>query len=107
MEENKNKVEGKPEKLSYEKLNEIASNLHVSNQKLYARVQELQEALSNREFEYTSFFLTMLFKVVEHAEMYNQDFVDWTIKNIEDALRSFMASVEQTQAEEKTDGKAE
>ena len=106
MEENKKKQE-QPEKLSYEKLNEIASNLHITNQKLYARVQELQEALSNKEFDYTSFFLSMLFKVVEHAEMYNAEFVEWTVKNIEDALRSFMASMEQAQTEEKSDGKAE
>ena len=87
---------GQPEKLSYEQLSKAASDLHVNYQKLSAMYQQLSdqyekavEALKNREFDYTSFFLSMLFKVMEHPEMYNDDFVSWASKQIEDALYSF------------------
>ena len=45
----------------------------------------------------------MLFKVMEHPEMYNDKFVEWTIKHIEDALYSFDKAMNQAQPEEKPD----
>lgn len=98
---------GQPEKLSYEQLSKAASDLHVNYQKLSAMYQQLSdqyekavEALKNREFDYTSFFLSMLFKVMEHPEMYADDFVNWTVQHIQDALYSFDSAMN---SEEKKD----
>lgn len=106
MEENKKNGQA-PEprkKLSYEELNQMAGDLHLSNQKLYARVQELQDLLSRRDFEYTSFLLSSLFRVVDHLELYDDKFGEWAVQNIQDALTSL---VESTKPKEETDGKAE
>lgn len=81
MEENK--------KLTYEELSQALGDLHVQYQKLAQEYQNALEALRNRDFDYTSFFLSMLFKVMDHPEMYNDDFVNWATRNIETALRTF------------------
>ena len=101
------KKPGQQEKLSYEELSQAASDLHVNYQKLSAMYNQLSdqyekavEALKNREFDYTSFFVSMLFKVMEHPEMYKDDFVSWASKHIEDALYSFEKAM---MPEEKTE----
>ena len=86
MEEKKNPGQ---KKLSYEELAKSFGELHLSYQKLYAEYEKAVEVIKNREFDYTSFFLSMLFKVMDHPEMYNVEFVNWASKCIEDALRSF------------------
>lgn len=87
-------------KLSYEELNKAASDLHVQYQKLFAEYQKVLEALNSRDFEYTSFFLQALFKVVEHPDMYKNDFVTWCTENIQAALTSFAESAKQNSASE-------
>lgn len=79
----------KTEKLSYEDLQKLAGDLSQQNQKMYNQILKMQEALERRDFDYTSFFLSMLFKVMEHPEMYSDDFVTWSSKNIESALTAF------------------
>lgn len=79
----------KQEKLSYEELEKVASELHTNYQKLMAEYQKAIKALNDREFEYTSFFLGCLFRVMEHPEMYTDEFTKWASKNIEAALTSF------------------
>lgn len=93
------KKQVKDQKLSYEELSRAASELHMNYQKLQQKYMEAVEALRNREFEYTSFFLQMLFKVLEHPEQYTQEFVDWSVKNIEGALQSFADSMTQAAEE--------
>lgn len=92
--EDKNKHGGskpanKQEKLSYEKLNQMAGDLYQQNQQLIARMKQMQAALDESEFNRQSFFLSMLFKVVEHSDRYKSDFVVWCVENIESALTSF------------------
>ena len=94
------KKPGQP-KLSYDELAKRFGELHLQYQKLVTEYQKAMEALNNREFDYTSFFLSMLFKVMEHPEMYNDKFVEWTSKHIEDALYSFDKAMNQEQSEEK------
>lgn len=91
------------QKLSYDALAKNFGELHLQYQKLAAEYQKAVEALNNRDFDYTSFFLSMLFKVMEHPEMYNDKFVEWTSKHIEDALYSFDKAMNQAQPEEKSD----
>lgn len=89
------KKAGQPEKLSYEELAKNFGDLHLQYQKLVAEYRKAMEALNNRDFDYTSFFLSMLFKVMEHPEMYNEEFVTWTSKHIEDALYAFDNAMKQ------------
>ena len=86
-------MEEKNKKLSYEELSKAASDIHMQYQKLLVQYQKAMEALQNKDFEYTSFFLSMLFKVMEHPEMYSEGFVGWCANNIEDALHSFDESI--------------
>lgn len=87
-------------KLTYEELEKVAGDLSQQNQKMYQRIRQLQEALENRNFDYTSFFLSMLFKVMEHPEMYKGDFVDWCAENIQSSLTAF-AEASQPEEEKK------
>ena len=98
--EEKNKKAGQQEKLSYEELKQKFGDLFGQYQKLSAEYQRAVQALNNRDFDYTSFFLSMLFKVMEHPEMYSDEFVNWSSKHIEDALYSFEKAM---MPEEKTD----
>ena len=97
MEENKAKEQ---KKLSYEELNQAASELWQANQKLTQQIQQMQKALENRDFDYSSFFLSMLFKVTEHIDLYTDEFKKWTIENIQAALTSFAASYSELKDEE-------
>jgi hypothetical protein len=105
MEEKKNQ---KPEKLSYEELSKAASELHVQYQKLMVEYQKAMDALNNREFDYTSFFLQMLFKVLEHPSQYNKQFVSWAAKNVEAMLTSFAENMsEAAKAKAEAEGKGD
>lgn len=92
----------KQEKLSYEDLAKNFGELHLQYQKLVQEYQKAMQALQSRDFDYTSFFLSMLFKVMEHPEMYEAKFVDWCSKNIQNSLTSF-AEASQPEREEKAD----
>lgn len=98
MEEKKN------QKLSYEELEKVVSDLHVQYQKLMAEYQKCIKALNDRDFEYTSFFLGALFRVMEHPEMYNDEFVKWASENIEAALTSFAENAKK-EAEKEAENK--
>jgi hypothetical protein len=89
MEEKKNQSK----KLSYEELSQAASDLHVQYQKLMAEYRKAIEALNSKDFEYTSFFLSALFKVLDHPELYKDQFVSWCVENIEGALTTFAESM--------------
>ena len=78
-----------PKKLSYDELKAKFGELYQQYQKLAAEYQKAMAALQDRDFNYISFFLSMLFKVTEHSELYSAEFVSWTIENIEASLTSF------------------
>ena len=102
MEENKQKQE-EPKKLSYEELQRMAGDLYQQNQKMLQQIRQMQDALERRDFDYTSFFLSMLFKVMEHPEMYKPEFVDWTAEHIQSALYAFAAASQPQEPEPKKD----
>lgn len=97
MEATEQKKPGQPDgKLSYDELNKAASEIHLQYQRLTEQYRKLAQehqralqALESREFDYTSFFVSMLFKVLEHPDQYDYDFVKWSAGKIQDALRSF------------------
>ena len=81
--------EKKQTKLTYEELSQKFGELYAQYQKATQYIQKLEGALSENNFNQTSFFISMLFKVMEHPEMYNTDFIKWAQENIESALRTF------------------
>ena len=91
----------KQEKLSYEELQKLAGDLSQQNQKMYQQIVQMRDALDRRDFDYSSFFLSMLFKVMEHPEMYSDDFVTWASKQIESALTTFAEAISKTPEEKK------
>lgn len=111
MEEKKSPI--KPvgrEKLTYDELNKACSELHQQYQRLAAEYQKAVQALNNRQFDYMSFLLQMLFNALEHPEHYSQEFVKWAAKNIEESLTSFaenLASAGKADGSEKKTDEAE
>ena len=81
MEEKKNKQGQNQEKLSYEGLKKTAADLYQQNMQLRHQLEQ---------FDSTSIILSMLFKVMDHKENYDADFVEWVKNNIQEALKSFM-----------------
>jgi len=98
MEENKTQEK---KKLSYEELSQACADLSAQNQQMMAEIRRLHAALNDSDFNKMSFFVSMLFKVVEHPEMYDDEFTKWCVANIEGAMRGFVAAPEQK--EEKKD----
>lgn len=87
MEENKEaKVETKPtpeatrpEKMSYEQLENIAHQLSDQAKQLYAKLQEANMVNVFKRLDY-------LFKVVENAHAFNEEFVAKCVDEIEDLM---------------------
>lgn len=106
--ENKQKSENvkQPDKLTYEELSRRFADLYTQYQKATDYIQKLQSALAEQTFNQTSFFLSMLFKVVEHPEMYDEEFVKWSVENIEVALKSFSEEVSEDGNEKEAKQKA-
>ena len=97
MEEQKKKVvemkpQERPEKMSYEQLENVAHQLSEQNRQLFAKMQELNMANMFKRLDY-------LFKVVENGHMFNQDFFEKCIAEIE----SIMTVPEQEEEPETTD----
>ena len=99
MEEQKKKVvkmqpatkDERPEKLSYEQLENVAHQLSEQAKQLYMK---LQAANMNNMFKR----LDYLFKVVENGHMFKQDFLEKCIAEIEE----LMTVPEETDKEEET-----
>lgn len=85
MEEQKKKVvemkpqEQRPEKMSYEQLENVAHQLSEQNRQLFAKLQELNMANVFKRLDY-------LFKVVENGHMFKQDFLEKCIAEIESLM---------------------
>ena len=98
MEEQKKKVVEmkpqvqRPEKMSYEQLENVAHQLSEQNRQLFAKLQELNMANMFKRLDY-------LFKVVENGHMFKQDFFEKCIAEIE----SIMTVPEQEEESETTD----
>lgn len=85
----KSKMEEEKKQLSYDELKQVASDLHVQYQKAIAHIQKLEAMLDDTRFNQTSFFVSMLFKVLEHPEHHADEFVKWTVETVEAAMKSF------------------
>lgn len=102
MEENKEaKVEmqptpeaARPEKMSYEQLENIAHQLSNQAKQLYAKLQEANMVNMFKRLDY-------LFKVVENAHAFNEEFVAKCVTEIEE-LMTVPEEVEEDNKEEET-----
>lgn len=85
MEEQKKKVVEmksqvqRPEKMSYEQLENVAHQLSEQNRQLFAKLQELNMTNMFKRLDY-------LFKVVENGHMFKQDFLEKCIAEIENLM---------------------
>lgn len=79
----------KQEKLTYEQLNEAMSDMSIQYQKAVGYIQRLEDSLGKLQFNRAAFLLESLFKVMDHVELYDEEFVTWTKDNIQDAIKSF------------------
>ena len=68
--------EERPQKMSYEQLENIAHQLSEQAKQLYARLQEANMANMFKRLDY-------LFKVVENAHAFNEEFVTKCVTEIE------------------------
>lgn len=76
------KMEGTPkkeQKLSYEKLNEVCSQLYQENQYMKRQLYEANEALASRRMDY-------LFRIVEAKDTFSPEFVASCVSEIEGAF---------------------
>lgn len=85
--------EDKPQKMSYEQLENIAHQLSDQAKQLYARLQEANMANMFKRLDY-------LFKVVENAHAFREEFVSKCITEIED-LMTVPETVEETEDKSK------
>lgn len=86
-------AEKKPAKLSYEELAQALSNMQLQCQKLSEAYQNAMMELNARNFDAVGFFLTMIFKALEHPELYTDEFVKWATHQVEGLLITFSSSV--------------
>ena len=99
MEEQKKKVvkmqpatkDERPEKLSYEQLENVAHQLSEQAKQLYMKLQAANMSNMLKRLDY-------LFKVVENGHMFKQDFLEKCIAEIEE----IMTVPEETDKEEET-----
>ena len=99
MEEQKKKVvkmqpatkDERPEKLSYEQLENVAHQLSEQTKQLYMKLQAANMSNMFKRLDY-------LFKVIENGHMFKQDFLEKCIAEIEE----IMTVPEETDKEEET-----
>lgn len=99
MEEQKKKVvemkpqTQRPEKMSYEQLENVAHQLSEQNRQLFNKLQELNMSNVFKRLDY-------LFKVIESGHMFNEDFLGKCIHEIED-LMTVSEQEDKTNSEDK------
>ena len=102
MEEQKKKVvkmqpatkDERPEKLSYEQLENVAHQLSEQTKQLYMKLQAANMSNMFKRLDY-------LFKVIENGHMFKQDFLEKCIAEIEE-LMTVPEEVEEDNKEEET-----
>lgn len=75
----KQKETGRPEKMSYEQLENVAHQLSEQAKQLYMKLQAANMSNMFKRLDY-------LFKVVENGHMFKQDFLEKCIAEIEEIM---------------------
>ena len=84
----------RPEKMSYEQLENVAHQLSEQSKQLYMKLQAANMSNMFKRLDY-------LFKVVENGHMFKQDFFEKCIAEIEE-LMTVPKEVEENNKEEET-----
>ena len=84
----------RPEKMSYEQLEQVAHQLSEQARQLYSQLQKSNMTNMFKRLDY-------LFKVVENGHMFKQDFLEKCIAEIEE-LMTVPEEVEEDDKEEET-----
>ena len=108
MEEQKKKVvkmqpatkDERPEKMSYEQLENVAHQLSEQAKQLYMKLQAANMSNMFKRLDY-------LFKVVENGHMFKQDFLEKCIAEIEEIMTVPEETEEDNKEEETPDIKTE
>lgn len=106
MEEN-NKIQEEPKKLTYEELSAKFNDLWQQYEKLVGLHRQALAQLNDQSFNVMSFYLNMLFKVMEHPNRYPEKFLNWTSRNIQSMMHSLEESLVPPQEPQKTEAKEE
>lgn len=104
MGESKNNAAQAQERVSPLTREELKANfdeLTIQYRKAVDYIQQLREELQKRDFDYSSFYLSMLFKVMESPAMFSQEFVTNCAQEIENALTSFHQAMTEASSETK------
>lgn len=80
------RVEPKGERLSYEKLNEVANQLHQQNQQYLNQIRQLQFQIQEFARGERISALGFAFKVLDHAEKFDKEFVTMIVDTIKESL---------------------
>ena len=83
----------RPEKMSYEQLQQVAHQLSEQARQLYSQLQKSNMTNMFKRLDY-------LFKVVENGHMFKQDFLEKCIAEIEELMT--VPEVEEDNKEEET-----
>ena len=90
----------RPEKMSYEQLENVAHQLSEQNRQLFVKLQELNMANMFKRLDY-------LFKVVENGHIFKQDFFEKCIAEIEELMTVPEETEEDNKEKETPDIKTE
>lgn len=85
-------------KKAYGDLNKRFSELFTQYQKLSRMYNDAMSQIKG--FDYLSFFLSMLFKVMEHPNRYPEGFIVWCSKHIQRLLTTFESELREVPDEE-------
>ena len=91
----------RPEKMSYEQLENVAHQLSEQTKQLYMKLQQLYMKLQAANMDNMFKRLEYLFKVVEDGHMFKQDFLEKCIAEIEE-LMTVPEETEEDNKEEET-----
>lgn len=91
------------EKMSYDDLKNALGDMSVQYQKAVNHIRMLEERLEQADFSRASFLLQSMFQVMNHAELYDEKFVDWCKENIQAAITSFYEQSLPEEPEQKKD----
>ena len=89
----------RPEKMSYEQLEQVAHQLSEQARQLYSQLQKSNMTNMFKRLDY-------LFKVVENGHMFKQDFLEKCIAEIEE-LMTVPEVEEENKGDERSDTKTE
>lgn len=112
--EEKNKTEFKAQQnvkpLSTDELKQKLNELATERQQLINRLRQADSYIENMQTQNLFSYISFLFKVMEHAEMYSAEFVDACVADVQDLmgrLHNLLVAVPQEESSDNDRAQAE